>query len=181
MNCPVCKTVILSTSELEPELFTLHCASCGGHWIQSYRYWRWRERCGSDRGNPFANESPDSGAQEPQVPKQCPECLHILVPHRVGHGVHFHLDRCGNCGGIWFDASEWETLRAWNLHTDVHKVFNAVWQREVFEAEQAEIREKRLTELLGRDDLDEARRVKRWLDSHPQSGVLYALLTQEQR
>jgi Zn-finger nucleic acid-binding protein len=176
MNCPACKTNALQMHDLEPELPSLQCTACGGQWIQSFRYWRWRSLQPTDL--PEIPHAPDDlpAVMEAHQANVCPECGHILVPYRVGHGVAFSLDHCGHCGGMWFEKNEWEVLRSRNLHDDVHKVFNQVWQSDVSREERRATREARLTTLLGDQDLSEIRRVKAWLDGHPRRSEIYALL-----
>ena len=180
MKCPVCKITRMETVEIEPELYTLTCSGCGGHWIQSFRYWQWRNQHGSYLLEKPPDLADSADLREPSVPKLCPECVTILIPHRVGHGLAFRLDRCGNCGGMWFDRSEWEALKARNLHDDVHRIFNAVWQREVLEAEKADTRERRLATILGEADLSEIHRVREWINRNPRRETLLAFLMQEQ-
>src|SRR6185437_6632571 len=111
------------------------CGQCGGQWVESKRYWAWIES--PDRKQPPA---PSTDAQFTVVDsikaKICPECGHLLTRAKVGHGVNFHIDRCSHCGGIWFDALEWESLRAMGLHDDVHFVFSKTWQAELARAER---------------------------------------------
>ncbi|QNN24767.1 zf-TFIIB domain-containing protein [Planctomycetales bacterium ZRK34] len=181
MQCPVCKTASLHNDQLESNLATLSCTACGGHWIKSYQYWRWRDAHGRDLPElpptPILDEAssvPNAGSAT--APRLCPDCGHFMRRYPVGHETDIELERCGNCGGMWFDASEWESLRERNLHDDVHKVFSEVWQTEVFRRQRAEAREKLLHEMLGAEDLDKVRNIKSWLDKHPRRSELYALL-----
>ena len=87
--------------------------------------------------------------QESGKAKLCPECGAILVPYKVGHELPFSLDRCGHCGGIWFEKNEWEALCAWNLHDDLHFIFSKPWQDAVALAARAEQRETRLRQTFG--------------------------------
>ena len=109
--------------------------------------------------------------------KLCPECGRFLTRAKVGHGVGFHLDRCGACGGTWFDANEWEVLRARNLHDDVHFIFSAAWQAHVARREREEAHERLMAEKLGDADWAEVKRIRAWLHGHPQRSQLYAALT----
>jgi Zn-finger nucleic acid-binding protein len=94
----------------------------------------------------------------------------------VGHGVSFHLDRCGRCGGIWFDRNEWEILEANGLHDDVHLVFSEAWQAAVRQSDQQQVEEDRLRVLLGDESLARIQQIKQWLDGHPKKSQLYAYL-----
>ena len=176
MQCPVCKTAELVSHELESGLVSRQCPVCGGQWLPSYQYWKWREQHAQSLPETTPGQGPGLTIVESDRPKLCPECGHILLPYRVGHDLDFSLDHCGNCGGTWFDRNEWELLKSRNLHDDVHFIFSQVWQAQVFQAERRQARERFRLERFGADDLAEIRRIKAWLDSHPHKHALYAYL-----
>jgi Zn-finger nucleic acid-binding protein len=183
IKCPVCLDVLLSDQPLEEQLPAKQCSRCGGSWVHAQDYWDWLER---QKAGPTHGVTSDSPALVPRAhparPRRCPECGHFLTHAKVGNGVMFHLDRCGTCGGIWFNAGEWQALRERQLHTQVHFVFSAAWQARVAREEQSAAREQILRGKLGAADLDEIKRVKRWIDAHQQRAALYAyLLPSEER
>ena len=45
--------------------------------------------------------------------RRCPACGKALVPEKMGDVT---VDRCGACGGIWFDRGE--VARVLDLHTE---------------------------------------------------------------
>src|SRR5687767_8282874 len=101
MKCPVCKTEDLLLSELEANLTSRHCGQCDGNWIPSFEYWKWREQVRENLpekpgGEVAESRSPSTGLLKPKL---CPECRGILIRYKVGHGVGFSIDQCGNCGG----------------------------------------------------------------------------------
>lgn len=176
MNCPRCHSAALSVQELEPHLPAWSCPQCRGHWIKGSDYWTWLQGHG-----PSLPEKPFSEDAAPLMPEaasalRCPDCGHILGRYAVGHEISFRLDHCAHCGGVWFDGGEWETLKARNLHDDVHAVFSDVWQARVRREAQAREREEELRATIGGDDLAELRRVKAWLLAHPERMTMYALL-----
>lgn len=72
----------------------------------SFQYWKWLATLkGPIPERPPAEESVE--VHHTKTGKLCPECTRILLPSKVGHGLDFRIDRCGNCGGMWFDANEW--------------------------------------------------------------------------
>lgn len=185
MQCPVCKTATLKNSRLESNLATLNCPDCGGHWIKSYQYWRWRDAQGRDLPElpptPLLEEATSGASMDaPSSPRFCPDCGRFMRRYPVGHDTGIELERCENCGGMWFDAQEWEALRTRNLHDDVHKVFSEVWQLKIFRHQRAEAHEKLLRQMLGPEDLEKALQIKAWFDAHPRRNELYALLRDEQ-
>ena len=174
MNCPVCKNIVLLPGQLEDNLPARGCSRCGGRWVAGASYWQWLEQRGqaADASAPAAQaEVHESGAA-----KLCPECGRFLTRCKVGHGVDFHLDRCANCSGFWFDANEWEILKARALHDDVHFVFSAAWQAQLAQTQRQLAHEQMLLEKLGQADFEEIKRIKAWLDAHPRRTELYAHL-----
>jgi Zn-finger nucleic acid-binding protein len=184
IKCPVCLDVLLSDQLLDEQLSAKRCARCGGSWLHAQDYWDWleRQKNGSASSAPV---EPTSVVPAPVViadatlARRCPECGHFLTHAKVGHGVLFHLDRCGTCGGLWFNAGEWPALRERQLHTQVHFVFSAAWQARIVREELMVAREAIVREKIGAADLDEIKRVKQWLDAHPHRAELYAYLMPE--
>jgi len=176
MQCPLCRQKTLQTSDLECGLQAMRCGQCGGQWVKSFEYWRWREK----RARTSPEKSP--GGEMPQVTEDsdtamvCPECGKILSRFKVGHGVSFYLDHCGHCGGTWFDKNEWSILESSGLHTDVHFIFSAAWQAELRREEREAFRRKTLEELLGGEHYRELTTLKSWLDGHPHREVALAFL-----
>ncbi|HWQ34061.1 MAG TPA: zf-TFIIB domain-containing protein [Blastocatellia bacterium] len=179
MKCPVCKTEDLSLSSLESNLTSRHCDKCGGNWIQSFEYWKWREQHREKVGEPEQTPvptAPNPPATGALVAKYCPECRSILVRYKVGHGVSFALDQCGNCGGVWFDRDEWEALKARGLHDDVYTIFTSPWQSCVRKEESVRNQEQIYVKKFGEEGLDEIKRMKEWIDNHPRRHEILAFL-----
>ncbi len=179
MKCPVCKTEELALSALEGLLSSRHCNKCGGNWIQSFEYWKWREH--HREKLPEFEESAAAPAPNPPatgalVVKHCPECRSILVRYKVGHGFSFSLDQCGNCRGVWFDKDEWEALKARNLHDDVYTIFTAPWQSQVRREESQRNQEQIYLKKFGEEGVEEIKRMKEWIDSHPRKHEILAYL-----
>jgi len=177
MICPVCKRGGFVPHALEHYLQSSRCPSCSGHWVSAVQYWKWREA-----SPPKPPQRPtDAGPVELPVSdtakaKLCPECQRLLTRFKVGHGLSFAIDRCGTCAGIWLDANEWENLKARNLHDDVHFIFSDAWQADVSREQREQGRERMMTEILGATDLAEIKRIKVWLDAHPQKSALYGMV-----
>ena len=176
MKCPVCGTADLAGREMESGLLASGCPDCGGNWINSFQYWKWREVHGPDLPERPPEAETSTPVDENGRGKLCPECGHILLPYKVGHDLPFSLDRCGNCGGMWFDGSEWEALRGRNLHDDVHFIFGRSWQAEVAKREREATHEEILRARFGGEDLEQLRRIKVWLESHPSKDAMLAFL-----
>jgi len=175
MKCPSCQSV-LQSHDLEENLKTLLCGECGGHWVKSYQYWKWLERHGPNLPERAPENDTGFVVEDGERARLCPECGHVLTRAKVGHGLDFHLERCMHCGGIWFDKNEWEALKSRNLHDDVHFVFSTAWQRRVLEEENAQAREERLVDALGKDGYAELNRIKAWIDAQEHRDAVFAYL-----
>ena len=181
MKCPGCAADHMVPEELDAGLSALHCPQCSGHWLSSDSYWKWREQHGENLTEEMAgDDAAPLPINESDRGKICPECRHILVKYKVGHDLAFSLERCGNCGGMWFDRYEWEALKSRNLHDDVHFIFSQPWQAGVAKAQRQKNREAFLLEKFGEQDLAEIRRIKAWLDAHPQKPALQAFLLNQE-
>lgn len=110
MRCPIHEQEFLCRDELSPGLSILRCPEGGGAWVRPGAYWKWHERHADDAA-PDASAGTEPPIQDSPAGKRCPEDGAFLIRHDVGHGLDFHIDRCGHCGGIWLDAHEWEALR----------------------------------------------------------------------
>lgn len=175
LKCPICKDVHLETKPLEDGPAAAECSRCGGKWIKADDYWKWVESHPATSGAKvdLARQRPvkDSGPG-----KFCPGCGRFLSRAKPGHGLDFHINRCGGCGGIWLDANEWENLRDAGLHDDIHFIFSPHWQADLAKAQREVQRDRRLAEKIGSDSLNELKRIKAWLDSHPNKAELSAFL-----
>lgn len=178
MRSPAAPGVGLVTEELEPGLKGMRCPKTGGVWLRAEAYRRWRA---SDPGDAPADALPDAGEPGEDSPagKRCPEDGYFLIRHAVGHGVSFHVERCGHCGGVWLDAGEWEALRAHGLGRSLHLVFTSAWQADVGRQQREALAEQRLTQWLGEADYAEAKRIRAWIDGHERSYELRAFLDGE--
>jgi Zn-finger nucleic acid-binding protein len=177
MKCPVCKTEDLDFSPLESNLTSRHCEKCGGNWIPSFEYWKWREQHkGGLPETPAGQTIPTSPVTGELIAKLCPECNKILVKYSVGHGTRFSLDQCGNCGGVWFDKHEWEALRARELHEDIYLIFTAPWQDRVRSQESRRAQEELYRRKFGDEGFNEIQRMKAWIDANPRKHEILAYL-----
>jgi Zn-finger nucleic acid-binding protein len=176
MQCPVCKNYSLAADEPEKGLITQHCSHCGGRWIASYQYWKWKEASGKSLPEKPAEAGEALPVEDSTQAKLCPECGHFLRRYPVGHGIAFGLDRCGNCGGTWFDHNEWENLKRRNLHDDVHKIFSEIWQSQVRDTEHQQAMTAFYREKFGEADYQKMLEIKEWIDNHPHQAELKAFL-----
>ncbi|EEF62285.1 zf-TFIIB domain-containing protein [Pedosphaera parvula] len=176
MNCPVCQTRTLATHSLDQDLASWRCDSCQGQWINSFQFSKWIEqhRFGHRVEGPV--QTFELASNETKSAKVCPECSRIMTKFKVGNSLPFSLDRCGNCGGIWFDKNEWEMLQGSNLRDEIHLIFSAAWQHRVRHEEQVRHLEELFKERVGEADFAEIKRIREWLKKHPHRQELYGYL-----
>jgi Zn-finger nucleic acid-binding protein len=176
MNCPVCRKTPLGLRELGEGLKAMECRLCGGKWIQSFQYWKWRELHGRSLPERPPGEVAELDVANNTEAKLCPECGHFLRRYPVGHGIAFTLDRCGHCGGMWFDRNEWKILKGRNLHDDVHLIFSTVWQAQLNHEERVRAKEELLVGMFGKQEYERLREIRRWINGHPLAHQLRAFL-----
>jgi Zn-finger nucleic acid-binding protein len=174
MQCPVCKKHTMATVELAPNLSGLKCSQCSGTWIARSHYDAWRRK---QPGHlPEISTPVQVTISETHKAKICPECRHLLLPYRVGHGLPFSIDYCGACGGVWLDAQEWEAIKTKNLHDNLHDMVSTHWQNEVRKEEVQVAAEQTYKRLLG-PAYDKATEFRSWLCKHPQKALILAYLS----
>ncbi|MEW5851463.1 MAG: protein kinase [Myxococcota bacterium] len=91
------------------------CVDCRGVWLDAHELARIlgaRHQMVLD-ATPAA--TPHPGETLDSVVGDCPRCAVRLQPGVVRGMPHFHVEKCGRCQGMWFDAGELEQL----AHGDV--------------------------------------------------------------
>lgn len=175
MNCPICKSTELIETQLDQNLKSQQCPNCRGNWIGGAEYWHWVERHGTDLAEQI-HEAETLTLAEPGLPIDCPECRFRMVKYLVGRGLHFSIDHCHGCKGIWLDGNEWEALRKRNLHDDLNLMFTSFWQTEA----QRDARKKKMEQIyvgrFGEEDYAEIKRIRYWLDTKTNREQLLAFL-----
>lgn len=176
MLCPVCKKYSLAVNEIETGLSSPQCPQCKGRWIASFQYWKWKETSGRSLSKSNLDSEGDLPVKDNMAAKLCPECGYFLRRFPVGKDILFGLDRCGNCGGMWFDANEWDVLKQRGLHKDVHKIFSEIWQNQVRSDEHKVAMEAFYKEKFGDIGYQKAQETKNWIETHPHKSELQAFL-----
>jgi len=176
MNCPVCISTELISTELESNLTSSNCPNCGGNWIRGAEYWKWIEAHGSGHAERIQYEESLHLAQ-PGKPIDCPECRFRMVKFLVGRGLTFTVDHCEGCKGIWLDRNEWEALKKRNLHDDLNSIFTSFWQSGAQRERRKQKFEEIYTNRFGADDYAEIKRIRWWLESKTNREELLAFLT----
>jgi Zn-finger nucleic acid-binding protein len=175
MKCPSCKQEAFEAVEVDQGLSASHCRACGGHWISGQQYWNWLRSKG-----PNLPELPAAPGPAPQIvdsttAKLCPSCGRWLFKYKVGHGLSFAIEHCGQCEGIWLDKDEWAALKGRNLHDDLQRICDSLWQGQVRREETEHLVEARFSRVLG-GDYQKAKQVREWIAGHPSRATLIAYL-----
>lgn len=181
MDCPACSvrhTLRVVRAEDAPPIH--RCPACGGTWLRSADYWRWRAEHPRNVPPPSPDEISLERSEEPEL-KSCPEDAYVLARFRVGPGDSFSIDQCRTCGGVWFDPGEWGLLEDEGLHLHLHHVLSEEWEEELKEVERRRDERERWIRQLGEENFERISEVKAWLDDHPKRSELYAFLRFHER
>ena len=173
MKCIVCTDKNMDIVQLPEGPRATECPSCDAHWITNFDYWRWHGQLNLEL--PEKEADCEFEFADPVAAKSCPDCNVFMAKYRVGHGTFFYLDRCGTCGGTWFDGNEWHSLKSRNLHDEIHKIFGQPWQIAVREEQKKRVIEERMKTLLGEEKYSEANAFRSWLshDKHREEILQY--------
>lgn len=106
----------------------------------------------------------------------CPESGRLLLRYRVGHGLRFHLDRSPATGGVWLGRGEWEALKAKGLHTEMHLIFTAAYQRSIRSEQYGQTMEQTFLNRIGETDFPKVVEIKSWIEKHPRRREICAYL-----
>ena len=177
MRCPIHPHTSLEPQTIEPGIEVMTCPKCHGIWMSMAAYWDWRKTLKAPLPNLQAEQGgSDVALVDSEAGKRCPFDGAFLIRHQVGHGIDFHIDRCGRCGGVWLDAGEWEALQQRQMHDDLHLIFTSSWQAEVRRQKRTKAEEDLLVRRLGESDYEKAVETKQWIESHKKNDTLPALL-----
>lgn len=130
MHCPFCESATLISKEIITNLHAHECSKCHGHWIASTDYQKYLTNKLTSR-EPVTFEEVTHQPEDSLKGMICPDCGHILVKFKIGHGIDFYLDHCLHCNGVWLDSNEWNTLYHHQLHDNLNKVFTTSWQSKI--------------------------------------------------
>lgn len=171
MKCPKCKTLDLES--LSPKAH-YSCIECGGIWITDTAHMQVPESVIDDTlRQSSADDNPDDRTG------LCPAGHGIMLRAKVDIDDPFYLEKCGKCGGIWFDKGEWQRLASSHLAANLADFWTQSWQRS---QHQQKNRESFLTvnkTVLGEDVFDKIMTLADLLKDHPEKIRALALLKQE--
>jgi Zn-finger nucleic acid-binding protein len=173
MQCPLCKKNTMNSTELLPDLKGLTCNECFGVWLDRSKYDAWRAK--QPRDLPETSTPAHLAVSETHKAKICPQCGHLLLPYRVGHGLAFSIDYCTACGGVWCERNEWDAIKAKNLHDNLHDIITQHWQAAIRQEEVQESIEQTYSRHLG-TSYAKAQEIRTWLHGQSQKALILAYL-----
>ena len=101
MNCPKCKTTELHKHGFDSPFY---CKQCGGMWLESEKLREFMET-----SSEFHNEESGNSEHDERT-GLCPSGHGIMIRARIDADEPFYLEKCSQCGGIWFDRGEWQKI-----------------------------------------------------------------------
>ena len=180
MTCPLCdaefeRAALLDADGDTPELRGFRCPQGHGVFLPSDLYFAWRDRY---------EPSPEADAMVPpsdevgdvKRAKLCPQDGRIMRRYRVSPEGGFWLDRCGACGGVWFDGDEWKATAAAGLLDRLPTLFSDAWQRQIEQSSSTRYWDDRLRDRIGADDLARVDDFREWAWGHPERSLIMARL-----
>ena len=168
MRSPLHPNSILVLKDLEPGFSAYSCPTSGGVWIPLQNYLDWQIRQPKPPMSVPAHPTPELVDDSEQRALICPESGRLLLRYRVGHGLQFHLDRSPATGGVWLGRGEWEALKSKGLHTEMHLIFTAAYQRNIRSEQYGQRMEQTFRDRIGEPDFPRVVEIKKWLEAHPQ-------------
>lgn len=167
MQSPVNPGVTLQEGEIEPGLNAYICPESGGIWIPLQSYVNWREQHRDEAAPAPQQYTPVTIDDSKRRAYICPESGRVLLRYKVGHGLNFHIDRSPVSGGVWLDKGEWEALKSKGLHTQMHLIFTASYQRQVRTAEYDQTIEENFKLRVGAEASEKVIQFVEWLATQP--------------
>lgn len=106
----------------------------------------------------------------------CPEGHGIMTRARVAWEDPYYLERCIRCGGIWFDAGEWNRLASDNLLEQLDRLWTPGWRRRLSHDQSEAQRRADLRTAFGSDLLEQLDAVAEALAGRHDAAIALAYL-----
>lgn len=183
-SCPNCRTVdLLPGSDFDPVPNQM-CDACLGRWVSLDDYEAWLLHQPAPEWHAGHQPRPLPVTIETNRVHYCPEDGHEMTKHLISDSRELYLDRCGRCGGMWFDRQEWELLRSRGLQRAVHHLFLTPWDLPKNAASNSAVVPNQvdmpaamgLPEVFTSTEREEIESVLTWLAGHPHREDILRLL-----
>ena len=171
LRCPKCRQEDLVDSSHGAS----RCPACRGMFVPVAEVHRLME----------SGEIADSGAPSPAIDAaggQCPADRGIMARTTIplgGDTPTLHLERCGTCHSVWFDAGEWAILSSRHLLEHIDEFWSNEWRDAQRRSVEQEDYHKRLENTFGAELYGQIRALGQALRSHPRRSQALAVLREE--
>lgn len=174
--CPICRPATLVPVTVVADLVVHQCPQCGGIWLNMNDYLTWLR---NHPELPVTRTTNPISVTDITRLKACPKDGHAMRYYKVSPHADFTVDRCNTCHGVWFDNGEWEATLKLGMLNQIHNIFTDAWQRTIKDAAHRKTIEAVYAEKLGPDLYKDLRRLKSWLNKHPQKSLMLSYLLDE--
>ena len=171
MNCPKCKNVALEKASFEAPY---SCSQCGGIWVLNEEINKLTEASFDDQ----QVEKTDDDDYDSKT-GLCPNGHGIMIRAKMDFETPFYLERCTQCGGIWFDHGEWNQVARNHLFDNITEFWTMAWQRKHQQEKNREHFLELNKDLLGNDVFDLVLTLAEKLKDHPEKLRAVGLLKGE--
>lgn len=178
MQSPRDPSSSLTRTELLPGLIAYICQESGGIWIDVLVYWDWF-RTQPDFPTPvasFESPRPIEIEDDSDAPLLSPRTGRIMRKCRVGSGLGFRIDFEPQ-SGFWLDQGEYESLRAHNLHDELHLICTPEFQLELVRLRTTDAEQRRFEQKLGIEHCERIKSFAAWFGRLPDQQVAMSLLS----
>jgi Zn-finger nucleic acid-binding protein len=125
-RCPKCGAGALTAVEGS---IVLRCRKCAGFWVPPLAF----EEPGIVELLKERDLHPEHPLEQDHRTGVCPDGHGLLRRARASNDDPYFLERCGRCGGVWFDPGEWSRLADARLLTDVTSLWSPAWREHLSE------------------------------------------------
>ncbi len=172
MNCPKCKDIALSKKGDFNSPFS--CKKCGGMWLEYEKLPDFMDNLKS------STSKLDEGLNlNDDKTGLCPSGHGIMLRAKINVENPFFLEKCGTCGGVWFDNGEWQRI----IDNELTDMMNEFWCKSWQSLQRKEQNRQNYLDsnrkLLGNELFDNLMKLSEILKKHPEKGRAIALLQQE--
>ena len=176
-HCPKCASQLLVPLEglrASTGASALRCPSCSGFWVPP-------EVVALPATLEVLSQldaQPTRAPKEDKRTGQCPDGHGLLRRARVTFHDPYFLERCGRCGGVWFDAGEWSRAVRDDLLGNLSEVWSPAWRKHLSDQQSHESLEVDLRAKLGTELFGLLHTVAERLEVHQHRGVALAYLAE---
>jgi len=170
MNCPKCTDQKLRKSGFDAPF---DCFTCGGMWLAHADLPDFFDHLQS------SSDSETGHSLNDDKTGLCPAGHGIMLRARIDAEEPFFLEKCGTCGGIWFDHGEWHRIVNAHLADRIHEIWCRAWQIQQQKDKSRQTYLDSNKKLLGSELFERLMKLSEDLKAHPEKGRAIALLQQE--